>query len=158
MTILKWLKNDRKERKMIKFVKINKENWRLPLCVGTEQVENVADKTTLLARAYAFRNERSKAFYIYAREMPVGMGLIYDCKERESYVLSQVFIDERYQRQGYGKEAIRKILEEMRKEAKFSKVILTYIEGNEVARKLYKSFGFVKIEQEEDEIVMELRL
>ena len=46
----------------------------------------------------------------------------------------------------------------MKKDGKYSKVILCYIEGNEAAQKLYKSFGFVETDRDEDEIIMELEL
>lgn len=38
------------------------------------------------------------------------------------------------------------------------KYILCYIEGNNAAKDLYESFGFVEIDSDEDEIIMELTL
>ena len=35
---------------------------------------------------------------------------------------------------------------------------LCYIEGNDAAKKLYESFGFVEIDRDEDEIIMEMNL
>ena len=81
----------------------------------------------------------------------------YDCPELDSYDLSQIFIDERYQGKGYGKAATRLVLDETQCNAKFSKVVLCYIEGNDVAGKLYEQFGFVEIGRDENEIIMEMR-
>ena len=46
----------------------------------------------------------------------------------------------------------------MKQDGKYSKVVLCYVEGNDVARKLYENFGFVEIDRDEDEIIMELIL
>ena len=46
----------------------------------------------------------------------------------------------------------------MKKDSKYDKVVLCYIEGNDVAKKLYASYGFMEIDRDEDEIIMELKL
>ena len=69
-----------------------------------------------------------------------------------------LFIDERYQRKGYGKAATKLVLDAMKQDGKYSKAILCYIEGNNAAKDLYESFGFVEIDRDEDEIIMELTL
>ena len=105
-----------------------------------------------------YRARRSRAFLICADDLPVGMGLYYDEPELQSYDLSQMFIDARYQSRGYGKAAVRAILDELKADGQYDKVTLCYIEGNETARKLYESFGFVEIDRDGDEIVMQLPL
>lgn len=97
-------------------------------------------------------------FLICADDLPVGMGLYYDEPELQSYDLSQMFIDARYQGRGYGRAAVRAILDELKADGQYDKVTLCYIEGNETARKFYESFGFVEIDRDGDEIVMQLPL
>lgn len=143
---------------MIHLVDITPGNWRLRLNVAESQKTSVANSAVLLARAYAYREQRSRAFVIYDEETPVGMGLYYDCPEFESYDFSQFFIDERYQGRGYGKAATKLVLDVLRLDGKYNKVSLCYIEGNNTARKLYEQFGFVEIDRDEDEIIMELVL
>ncbi len=143
---------------MIQLLDIDPGNWRLDLAVSKEQRTFVSDRAKLLARAYAYRAQRSRAFLICADDLPVGMGLYYDEPELQSYELSQMFIDERYQGRGYGRAAVRAILDELKADGRYDKVILCYIEGNETARKLYESFGFVEIDRDGDEIVMQLPL
>lgn len=143
---------------MINLIDITPDNWRTKLEVSKAQKRYVADKSVMLARAYAYREQRSRAFIICAGETPVGMGLYYDLPDMECYDFSQLFIDERYQGKGYAKEAIRKVLDIMRADGKYKKVALCYIEGNEVAKKLYESFGFAEIDRDENEIIMELYL
>lgn len=140
---------------MIRLMDIGPDNWRLGLKVAPSQAAYVADSAVLLARAYAYRNLRSRAFVIYSGETPVGMGLYYDCPELEAYDFSQLFIDAQYQGCGYGKAAVKAVLEAMRQDGRYRKVLLCYIEGNSAARKLYESFGFKEVDRDEDEIIME---
>lgn len=143
---------------MIQLVDIDPDNWRLGLKVAESQKHYVANSAVMLARAYAYREQRSRAFVIYNDETPVGMGLYYDLPDLECYDLSQIFIDERYQGKGYGKAATKAVLEAMKQDGIYSKVDLCYIEGNDAAKKLYESFGFVEIDRDENEIIMELKL
>jgi diamine N-acetyltransferase len=143
---------------MIHLVDIDPGNWRLGLKVAESQKHYVSDSYGMLARAFAYRQQRSRAFVIYDDETPVGMGLYYDLPDLECYDLSQIFIDERYQGKGYGKAATKAVLEAMKQDGKYSKVDLCYIEGNDAAKKLYESFGFAEIDRDEDEIIMELQL
>lgn len=143
---------------MIHLVDIDPGNWRTGLHVAKEQAHYVADPAVILARAYAYRAQQSRAFLICDEETPVGMGLYYEEPELDCYDFSQFFIDERHQGKGYGKAATKAILDAMRQEGKYPKVELCYIEGNETARKLYERFGFVQVDRDEDEIIMRLLL
>ena len=87
---------------MIHLVDISPGNWRTKLQVSESQRYYVANSTVMLARAYAYREQRSSAFLIYEDETPVGMGLYRDCPEMEAYDFDQIFIDERYQGRGLG--------------------------------------------------------
>ena len=119
----------------------------------------VADSSTMLARAYAYRESRSKAYVIYNDNLPVGMALYYDCAELNAYDLSQLFIDERYQGNGFGIEATKQILDKMKSDSKYDKVILCYIDGNEAAKNMYEKLGFTLTgDRDEDEIIMEKAL
>ena len=71
---------------------------------------------------------------------------------------TQIFIDEQFQGKGYGRTAIKLVFDDMKKDGKYDKVVLCYIEGNDVAKKLYASYGFMEIDRDENEIIMELKL
>ena len=143
---------------MIYLVDIDPSNWRLDLKVAESQKKYVANSAVMMARAYAYREQRSRAFVIYNDETPVGMGMYHDCPELDAFDLSQLFIDERYQGRGYGRTATKKVLDAMKQDGKYSKVVLCYIEGNDAAKKLYENLGFVETDRDEDEIIMELYL
>ena len=141
---------------MIRLESVDPENWRLPLAVSETQKKYVADRAVILARAYAYRERRSCACIIYSDDTPVGMALYYDCDGLGVYEFSQFFIDERYQRRGFGIEAARQILERMKRDGKYHKVTLCYIEGNTAARNMYEKLGFYLTgERDGNEIVME---
>ena len=143
---------------MISLEEIDGGNWRIPLKVSRDQEHYVANTATILARAYAYRRDGSQAFLICNNGTPVGMVLYYENADWGNYIFSELLIDERFQGKGYGKTATRLILDRMKKECKYNKVALCYIEGKEVAKKLYESFGFVETDREEDEVIMELTL
>ena len=126
--------------------------------VSESQKHYVSDSYAMLARAYAYREQRSRAFVIYDDETPVGMGMYHDCPDLDAFDLSQIFIDEQYQGKGYGKTTTKLVLDAMKQDGKYSKAVLCYIEGNDAAKNLYESFGFVEIDRDEDEIIMELSL
>lgn len=141
---------------MIRFETITPDNWRLGLQVSEAQKHFVSDSARLLARAYAYRESRSRAYVIYNDDLPVGMALYYDCDELNAYDFSQLFIDERYQGNGFGLEAAKQILEMMKCDGKYDKVYLCYIDGNEAAKNMYEKVGFhLTGERDGDEIVME---
>ncbi len=142
---------------MIRLEDVNETNWRYPLHVSEAQKEYVANPAVILARAYAYRRCRSRAFIVYNEETPIGMGLYYDCPNRNAYDFSQFFIDERYQGHGYGMAAAKLALNEMKRDGRYDKVILCYMEGNNAAKSLYEKLGFVETGcRDGEEILMEL--
>jgi len=144
---------------MIHLEPITPDNWRLGLRVRDDQRAFVSDSAGILARAYAYRDSRSQAFVIYADELPVGMAMYHDWDEAAAYDFSQLFIDQRYQRRGFGLEAARLILEKMRQDGRYDRVCLCYIDGDDGVKNLYEKLGFRHTgEAWEDEITMEMRL
>ena len=143
---------------MLQLVDVDGDNWMADLQVSDAQKEYVLDSVSILARAYAYRKEGSRAFFFYEDDTPVGMGLYCDYPELESYELNQFFIDERYQGQGYGKAATKLVLDEMRKEGKYHRVVLWYMEGNCAAKTLFEHIGFFETGSLQDEIGMAMDL
>ena len=141
---------------MIHFEPVDPGNWRLNLQITEEQKRHVADCTTILARAFAYRDSRSQAYVIYDGDIPVGMVMYHDCEELDAYVFSELLIDKDHQGKGYGTAATRLALDRMKQDGKYSNVILCYIEGNVAAKHLYERFGFRETDRDEDEIIMEL--
>lgn len=142
---------------MLKLTPVGPDNWRLGLHVRDDQKTFVASSAGILARAYAYRKQRSRAFIIYDGETPIGMAMYHDLED--SYDFSQFFIDERYQGRGCGYRAAKLVLQEMQKDGVHDKVVLCYVAGDEAAKRLYLKLGFTHTgEADGDEIVMEKRL
>lgn len=144
---------------MIRLEPIGPDNWREELAVREDQREFVSEPNKILARAYAYRELGGEAKLILNDDIPVGMLLYHDWPEAGQYVFSQLLIDRRYQRRGYGFAAARAALDEMRADGRYSRVCLCYIEGDEAARLLYEKLGFRPTgEADGDEILMDLTL
>ncbi len=144
---------------MIRLEPITPDNWRPALRVREDQRRFVSDCNVILARAYAYREHRSRAFLVCKGDTPIGMAMYYDIEEWNAYDFSQLFIDERYQGHGYGQKAAELILQAMREDGAYDRTVLCYIEGNDAARQLYQKLGFSHTgESDGDEIIMELRL
>lgn len=144
---------------MIHLETITPENWRLGLTVRDDQRRFVSDSAGILARAFAYRENRSQAFVIYNKNIPIGMAMYHDLDDWKVYDFSQFFIDQRYQGNGFGYEAAKQIIQMMKDDGKYDKVVLCYIDGDEAARKLYEKLGFKHTgEADGNEIIMELKL
>ena len=162
---------------MIHLEKITYKN-ALDVCelsIFEEQYAFVADNEESLVEAYlAVTSEASYAypFAIFDDDTLVGF-LMLGYNEaalegpdapaalRNNYSLWRLMIDKRYQRKGFGREAVRLALEFIRTwpHGKAEACATSYNPENEVARKLYASFGFVENgEMDEDEIVAVLKL
>lgn len=125
------------------------------LKVAKEQKSFVAKNSESIIDAYFAITEEGKSvfpFGIYNDNQPVGFMMIsYNCIWRDnlefaknSYYIWRFMIDKRYQRKGYGKEALKLALDFVRTSpcGAAEYCWLSYEPENEVARKLYLSMGF----------------
>ena len=165
---------------MIHLEKITYKN-ALDVCelsIFESQYPFVADNEESLVEAYlAVTSEASYAypFAIYDDEKPVGFLMIgfneaalYELDGEEppaalkrNYSLWRLMIDKRYQKQGFGREAVRLALEFIRTwpHGEAEACVTSYNPENEVAKKLYASFGFTENgEMDDDETVAVLKL
>lgn len=79
---------------------------------------------------------------IYMGEEVVGFAM-YGSFENNKYTwIDRIMIDKNYQGKGIGREAMNKLMKKVSSEYDASKLYLSIIEDNQVARKLYESLGF----------------
>ena len=142
---------------MVELREITKDNLEavLDLRVHEHQESFVSSTAYSLAQAYAYR-DTAFPFAVYEDNTIVGFIMLGYYEARNQYTLWKFLIDKKYQNKGYGKEATRMVLDAMKADGKYNKVVLCYLEGNEAAKKLYEKFGFVETDRDEDEIIMEL--
>ena len=160
---------------MLRLEKVTGKNvWSiLKLRVSQEQESFVAPNDVSIIEAYTAITGNGYAFPfgIYEGETPVGFLMIGfdadDCWEdapsiaRGNYNLWRLMIDKNYQNKGYGKEAVRLALEFIKTFpcGKADFCWLSYEPENEIASRLYHSFGFVETgEMDGDEIIAVLKL
>lgn len=160
---------------MLRLEKVTGKNvWSiLKLHVSEDQESFVAPNDISIIEAYTAITGNGYAFPfgIYEGETPVGFLMIGfdadDCWEdapsiaRGNYNLWRLMIDKNYQNKGYGKEAVRLALEFIKTFpcGKADFCWLSYEPENEIASRLYHSFGFVETgEMDGDEIIAVLKL
>ncbi len=162
------------KNKDLHLVKVNERNYRelIDLRVAKEQRNFVASNAISLAQAYdtVADGKFAQCFGIYDGDTPVGFAMIGHNSEeyegmaevyRHSYCLWRFMIDQRYQKRGYGRDALWLLLDYVLtfpdgEEALWS---TSYEPENEVAAKLYHDFGFAENgEKDVDEIVAVLKL
>ena len=157
------------ENKKVRLVDVDTDNFDdlIDLSVTEEQKKYVASNIYSLAEAYATNAEGhfAKPFGIYVGDTPVGFIMIgyfynsgkhHDDDEEEvtdyvydNYLFWRFMIDKEYQHKGYGREAMKLALDYIRTfpAGKAGYCWISYEPENEVARQLYRSFGFVEAEK-----------
>ncbi len=160
---------------MIRLEKVNGKNvWDiLKLKVSDDQRNFVAGNDTSIIEAYTAITGNGYAFPfgIYENEIPVGFLMIgFDVDDywddapdiaKGNYNLWRLMIDKAYQGKGLGREAVSLALDFIKTfpcgTAKYC--WLSYEPENEVARRLYSSFGFAETgEMDGEELIATLKL
>ena len=121
-----------------------------------DQEEFVSHPIRSLAQAYVYRNQ-CQPFGIYQDEEMVGyVMVIYDYDVPE-YDIWHMMIDGARQGRGYGKEALKRVLEYIGTKpfGESNRVVLTCNQQNIPGLRLYRSLGFQETGNvDEDEIEM----
>ena len=166
---------DLRGQNMIRLGKMNGKNvWdALKLKVSDEQKNFVASNEISIIEAYIAITGNGYAFpfVIYDEDVPVGFLMIgfsahnywEDAPKvaKGNYNLWRLMVDENYQGKGYGTKAVALALDFIKTfpcgKAKYC--WLSYEPENDVARKLYSSFGFVETgEKDGEELIAILEL
>jgi len=160
---------------MIRLEAVNGENvWDiLKLHVGDAQKSFVAPNDVSIIEAYIAITHHGHAFPfgIYEADTPVGFCMIGFGADDEwvdapviaqgNYNLWRFMIDERYQGKGYGREAMKRIMDYIAGEpcGPADYCWLSYEPENTAAKALYASFGFRETgEWDGEEIIAALKL
>lgn len=149
----------------VRLVEVGIQNFDelVDLAPFESQYNFVADNAYSLAEAYAnlADGRYAKPFGIYVGDEPVGFLMIgYDISDEDAdrekfpllidnYLIWRFMIDKKHQGKGYGKEAMKLALDFIRTFpcGRAEYCWLSYEPNNEVARKLYRSFGFVEVSE-----------
>lgn len=136
----------------------------LQLDVYSNQHNCVATNSESIAEAYLslVNNQPVYPFGIYSNNDLVGFIMISYGPDldsmnppkvsHENYCIWRLMIDKRYQRKGYGKQAIKKAIEFIQTwpNGKAKYCYLSYEPKNELAKKLYHELGFMENGETDD--------
>ena len=128
--------------------------------LAPDQHDLVASNADSLAEARTDPDARPRA--IYADGCVVGF-LMYDAgrpsDDPREALIYRFMIDRKHQGAGYGRTALGKALDEIRALPNVSRIFISYMPDNPVAKRFYASFGFVEVGIDEDgEMIAELAL
>jgi diamine N-acetyltransferase len=127
---------------MLSFKEITRENfWE---CIELSVSESQSDFVTSNAVSIAQSRVQSECIplAIYDDHMMVGFLMYCIDADDGEYWIYRMMIDEKFQRGGYGKWALKKLLGIIKQDRNHDKVFLGVYKENTAAVKLYMSFGF----------------
>lgn len=117
-------------------------NAVLDLTVMDDQLPFVAQNILSLAQAAVTPALRPRA--VYAEDTPVGFVMYGFDEEEYAFCIDRLMIDRRHQGKGYGREALRLAVEEIRDELPARRLVyLSVLPENAAAQALYERFGFL---------------
>lgn len=129
----------------------------LRLEVADHQKKFVASNAVSIAQAYFSKNAWFRA--IYAGETPVGFVMLHIDETKSEYFLWRFMIDRQQQGQGYGRQALLKIIEYVRGLPGAQEFFLSYVPEAGGPLPFYQKLGFVETgDWEEGEKIMKLSL
>ncbi len=127
------------------------------LKVKPEQEQFVANNAVSIAQAHF----EPKAWFraIYADETPVGFVMLFDDPDAPEYYLWRYMIDARYQRLGFGRQALRLFIDHVRTRPNATELLTSYVPGEGTPAPFYAGLGFVETGKVDDgENVIKLAL
>ena len=131
---------------MINLVDVTEANWLdiARLSVSDEQQTFLDKPIGIIARGYVYRNCNARVIGIAESDQIIGVALVRDLDEAPAcYDLQQFMIDRRFQNKGYGTEALKQIIEILKKDGKYNCVEVCVTKADVPALRLYEKVGFV---------------
>ena len=125
--------------------------------LAPEQIDLVASNADSLHEAESDRDARPRV--VMAGDRVVGF-LMYEAPQDDDEArIYRFMIDRIWQGKGYGKAALREVLDEIRRLGHIRHVSICYEPDNDAARQLYRAAGFVEEGLDEDgEMIADLAL
>ncbi|MES0023026.1 MULTISPECIES: GNAT family N-acetyltransferase [unclassified Mesorhizobium] len=127
------------------------------LQLAADQIDFVASNAESLDEAETDGDARPRV--VMAGDRVVGFLMYEEPEDDDEARIYRFMIDRVHQGQGYGKAALREVLDEIMRLGHISHVSICYEPGNEAARRLYRAAGFVEEGPDEDgEMIADLAL
>ncbi|MED3551734.1 GNAT family N-acetyltransferase [Cytobacillus praedii] len=133
---------------MLHLETITKDNWikAISLRVRENQEKFVASNAVSLAQLNFLNDFHAKG--IYLGEEMIGFALYGMDEDDHEYWIYRMMIDQKHQGKGYGKEAIKLVIDDIKmiKEDRHKTITLSYEPTNEHAKRVYEKVGFKEID------------
>lgn len=130
---------------MVRLVTIDRHNYLsiLDLDVHASQRRFVASNMYSLAQAYV--QPECEPLALYVENKPVGFAMYCLDRDDHEYWIYRLMIDKKHQGRGYGREAMRLLIERIRAEADDDHrvIFISFEPDNTAAKSLYESLGFI---------------
>lgn len=125
-------------------VEITMDNFEecIDLQVDESQRGFVANNAYSLSEAFADKVSEPRAVY-FNSEMVGFIMYDYDSGKKTGFI-SRLMVDKRYQKNGYGREAIQMVIQKFKNISECKYIQLSYHKDNDNAGRLYEKLGFVK--------------
>ena len=143
----------------IKLKPVDKDNWGelVDLSVAEDQKNWVAPNTHSIIEGLIEPGMMSRG--IYDDNMPVGYTLYLVNTNKKWAYIARLMVDARHQAKGYGRQAMRLVIEDLKKQEGLERVLIGVVPPNTIARKFYEKLGFVDTGMMHDgDILMEMML
>jgi len=130
---------------MVELKTVTKENLEevLNLNVWEHQESFVSSTAHSLAQAYIYR-ETAFPFAVYADNVLVGFIMMGYYEAKNQYTLWKFLIDKNQQAKGYGSEALKLGIKYLKDRFGTREIYTGVALGNERAKRLYRSIGFIE--------------
>lgn len=127
---------------MIFLKEIDPKNFSdvINLKVAEDQKKFVASNVYSIAQAKV--QPECIPLAIYDEETLVGFIMYCLDTDDKEYWIYRLMIDEKYQAKGFGREAMKQVIEKIREDNTHHIIYISFEQENNVAKKLYESFGF----------------
>ena len=128
---------------MILLKEINRDNFHdvIKLSVSDEQKNYIASNIYSLAQAKV--QPECIPLAIYNDEELVGFVMYCMDFEDKEYWVYRLMVDKKYQKMGYGREAMECLLKILSRDKNHRKVYISFEPENIIAKKLYEKMGFI---------------
>ena len=144
---------------MIRLEELNVDNWLkvTELKVSKEQQE-IFPIPNVYWIGISRYEEKTKLYAIINDETIVGMiGIGYD-EDGISGYMNPLMIDEKYQGNGYAREALKLAIQKLKDDYKVTEINIGHRKGNIASGKLYESLGFYIVDEDENDYFRRLLL
>ena len=127
----------------IELIDVTSDNWDEVCCLypGKEGIHFVASNSYSIVQSKYEDGWLIKA--VTANKKIVGFTMYGYSNELQAYELCRFMIDYHYQGNGYGKEALKVIIDEMQKHFHCSEIYLSTAPNNDKAKHIYGFAGFI---------------